>query len=57
MATDRHSNTPGMVPVFGLDRVNISVTGTSSGDTAQLTGTAAEAPGVSFRATLTRLCD
>lgn len=47
--TDAHTPTPGMVSVFGVDRVNITLKGTSTGDSAQLTGTAAEAPGSVFK--------
>ena len=57
VAIDRHSNTPGMESVFGIDLVTISIVGTSQGDTVQLTGVAAESPGISFQASLTRLCD
>lgn len=55
--TDAHSQAPGMQPVFGRDQVTIRLTGTTDGDTAKTTGTAPEAPGVSFQASLTRLSD
>jgi hypothetical protein len=54
---DLHTNTPFMASVFGMDRVNVTLTGSAQGDSAQLTGTATEAPGVTFRAVLTRLAD
>ena len=54
---DLHTNTPLMASVFGMDRVNITLTGSAQGDSAQLTGTATEVPGVTFRAVLTRLAD
>lgn len=57
IATGRHSHVQGMSPVFGQDSVNIAVEGTTQGDSAQMTGTAAEVPGVSFQASLTRLGD
>jgi hypothetical protein len=57
IATDTHSVTPGIRPVFGKDQVNITVSGTVSGETVQMTGSAAEVPGVSFQSTLIRLCD
>lgn len=53
----RHSSPPGLVPVFGRDSVNITLSGTSTGTGAELTGTAAEAPDISFQATLARLGD
>jgi hypothetical protein len=55
IATNRH--TVGIGSVFGRDRVNISLRGTAKGDTAQMTGTAAEAPGLNFQASLTRIAD
>ena len=46
-----------MDSVFGVDRTHITLLGTSLGDSAEMTGTATEAPGISFRATLTRIAD
>jgi hypothetical protein len=57
LRTDRHTVHPGLTSVFGLDRVNITLVGTTSGDTIQCTGTAAEAPGVNFTAVLKWLSD
>ncbi len=57
VATELHTNTPGLASVFGRDHTNISLRGTTKGDSAQMTGTAAEAPGVSFQAVLTRIAD
>ena len=57
IATDRHSTMPGMHPVFGMDRVIITISGTTEGDSAKMAGSAAEAPGVTFSANLTRLGD
>ena len=57
LAIDRHSHTQGMNPVFGQDHVDITVHGTTQEDSAQVTGTAAGAPGVSFQASLTRIAD
>ncbi len=54
---DLHTNTSFMTSVFGMDRVNVTLKGLALGDTAELTGTAAEVPGVNFRAVLTRLTD
>lgn len=55
--TDRHTVAPAMPAVFGQDRVNINVAGTFQGDVANMTGTAKEAPGVNFKARLSRLAD
>lgn len=57
VVTDRHTHTPGVGAVFGIDRANISLSGTSMGDSAQMTGTAAEVPGVRLQAILTRIVD
>lgn len=53
--TSRHLT--GMPSVFGLDKVNITLKGKSSGNEARCIGTAPEAPGVSLQATLTRISD
>ena len=50
-----HSNVPGMAPVFGVPEANISLTGTSTNNSAQSKGTAVEAPGISFQAVLNKL--
>lgn len=55
--TYKHSVVPGMTPVFGRDEVHLTLRGNSSGDTAQMTGTAREAPGVGFLARLIKLPD
>ena len=51
----KHANIPGMRSVFGRDLVNIKLTGKVSGNRIDLTGTAAEAPGIKFSAKLTKL--
>jgi hypothetical protein len=55
LATTRHAL--GLVSVFGIDAVNISLTGKSSGASATCTGTAKQAPGLTFQAVLTRISD
>jgi hypothetical protein len=57
VSTDRHAKVPGLQSVFGKDRVNISLSGTTNGDVVNAKGTAVEAPGISFSATLTKLSD
>src|SRR2546430_873168 len=44
VATDAHSS--GIGSVFGVDRAHIHLTGKVTGDSAQMTGTAREAPNV-----------
>lgn len=51
----RHS--PGMLSVFGIDTANIVLDGVINGTTIDCQGTAAEAPGVTFKAHLTRISD
>jgi hypothetical protein len=55
VAVARH--TQGLPSVFGVDSVNITLTGNSTDTTAQATGSATQAPGVSFQANLSRLSD
>jgi T3SS negative regulator,GrlR len=57
VTTDRHTQYPGIVSVFGKDRVHISLKGTSTHDSAVMQGTAIEAPGVKFSAKLSRIGD
>ena len=53
VAIDRHSRTAAIpTSVFGVERANITLTGVVSGDVVTTTGTAREAPGVTFQATL-----
>lgn len=54
-----HSQVIGMASVFGVDEVNIELTGklTSIKDSIHLKGNAQEAPDVEFKALLQKLCD
>ncbi len=51
----KHSNVPGMASTFGVDDVHLTLQGTSTDTSANLRGTAAEAPGIQFQAQLTLL--
>ncbi len=53
--TGRHST--GLPSVFGVDKLQINLTGTTDGDTAKLSGTSPQAPGVQLDGTLTRITD
>jgi hypothetical protein len=53
--TQRH--TPGQPSVFGLDNVNLTLTGKSTPTMASCTGTAKQAPGLTFEATLIPITD
>ena len=55
IATERH--TPGQPSIFGIDDVNLTLTGKSTPTTASCTGTAKQAPGLTFEATLVRIAD
>jgi len=57
VVTNRHTQIPGLVSVFGIDRVHIRLKGEVRNDTIQAIGTAVEAPGIQFRAELSRIAD
>lgn len=55
--TGRHSTEPGIFSLFGKDEVTIKLAGTVSGTTISCRGSSADAPGVPFTATLTKISD
>ena len=55
IAIKRH--TPGQLSVFGIDDVDISLTGRSTGTTASCRGKSRQAPGMMFEATMIRMTD
>ena len=55
VTTRRH--TLGQPSVFDMDNVDLTVTGKSTPTTAFCTGTAKQAPGLTFEATLIRIAD
>jgi hypothetical protein len=55
IAVERHSQ--GQPSVFGIDNVDIALSGKSTSTTASCFGTANQAPGVTFQATLIRIVD
>ena len=55
LTTRRH--TQGQPSVFDMDNVDLMVTGKSTPTTASCTGTAKQAPGLTFEATLIRIAD
>ncbi len=57
VASRRHSNDVNLPSVYPFDEVRISFSGVVSGDLAMCEGTAAEAPGLKFKALLTKLAD
>jgi len=55
ITTERH--TQGQPSVFGIDEIDLTLTGKSTPTTASCTGTAKQAPGLTFEATLVRMAD
>jgi T3SS negative regulator,GrlR len=55
VAARRH--TRGQPSVFGIDNVDLTLIGKTSRTTASRTGTARQAPGLTFEATLVRMAD
>jgi hypothetical protein len=55
IAVKRHS--PGQLSVFGIDDVDIALTGKFSGTTASCRGRSKQAPGMTFEATIIRMAD
>jgi T3SS negative regulator,GrlR len=55
ISTKRH--TPGQLSVFGVDEVDIALTGKSTGTMATCRGTSRSAPGVTFEAIVIRMTD
>ncbi|MCR4376654.1 MAG: hypothetical protein NUV50_00980 [Rhodospirillales bacterium] len=53
----KHTDYPGFTSVFGVDRANIHLTGTSNGNSVSTQGHAQEAPEIIFEAKLARICD
>jgi hypothetical protein len=53
--TSRHAL--GLPSVFGVDAVDITLKGKSTGTAATCTGTAAQAPQITFQAALNRISD
>lgn len=53
----KHTNVPNMISVFGVNDVDIHLTGSVSGGNAALTGTAPQAPGYALKVTMERLHD
>jgi len=54
---DVQRHTAGMQSVFGVDKVNLRLSGRIAGDVGVMQGDAVQAPGATFRATLTRIAD
>ena len=57
VSTQRHNFDPNFKPLFGIDMVTLTLKGVMNGDMIDLEGTALQAPGVHFKAVLTRIAD
>jgi hypothetical protein len=57
IATERHNDDPQFKPLFGTDRITLTLKGKDSGNMIDFEGTALQLPGVAFRATMTRIAD
>ena len=55
--TERHDEDPAFKPLFGTDRITLTLKGREEGHLLDFEGTALQLPGVSFRAILTRISD
>lgn len=57
VSTQRHNDDPAFRPLFGTDRITLTLKGAEHGDMVDFEGTALQLPGVAFRAVLTRISD
>jgi hypothetical protein len=57
IATERHNDDPQFKPLFGTDRITLTLRGKDEGHIIDFEGTALQLPGVAFKATMTRICD
>jgi hypothetical protein len=57
ISTERYNDDPAFRPLFGADRITLTLAGREDGETAEFEGTALQLPGVAFRAVLSRISD
>jgi hypothetical protein len=59
VSTERHNADPAFRPLFGTDMITVMLKGTESSSSriVDFEGTALQLPGVTFKATLTRISD
>jgi hypothetical protein len=57
IATERHNDDRQFKPLFGTDRITLTLRGKDEGHIIDFEGTALQLPGVAFKATMTRICD
>jgi T3SS negative regulator,GrlR len=57
VSTERHNADPAFRPLFGTDRITLTLRGKDNGNMVDFEGSALQLPGVAFRAILTRISD
>ena len=57
VSTERHHSDSSFQPLFGTDRITLTLRGQDNGRLVDFEGTALQLPGVAFKATLTLICD
>ena len=57
VSTVRHNDDPAIRPLFGSDRITLTLRGQDHGDMVDFEGTALQVPGVAFKAVLIRIAD
>lgn len=57
ISTERHNDDPSFKPLFGTDRITLTLRGRDNGHMVDFEGTALQLPGVTFKATMTRISD
>ena len=57
VSTQRYNEQPAFKPLFGTDRITLTLNGAVSDDMVDLEGTALQLPGLNFKAVLTRISD
>ena len=57
VSTERHHSDASFQPLFGTDRITLTLRGRDNGRLVEFEGSALQLPGVAFKATLTRISD
>lgn len=57
ISTQRHNDDPAFKPLFGTDRITLTLKGKENGDMVDFEGLALQLPGVAFKAILMRIGD
>jgi T3SS negative regulator,GrlR len=57
ISTERHNDDPAVKPLFGTDRITLTLRGKEDGDIVDFEGSALQMPSVAFKAVLMRIAD